>query len=34
MEILQFLAQNWDVVTLIFTNIVALFIKPPQGKIK
>jgi hypothetical protein len=30
MEVLQFLAVNWDVLGLLVTNIAALFVKPPK----
>jgi hypothetical protein len=29
MEILEFLTTNWDVLGLLVTNVVALFVKPP-----
>jgi hypothetical protein len=30
MEVLSLIIQNWDTVTLIVTNIAALFMKPPR----
>lgn len=29
MDVVQFLANNWDMLGLILTNILALFIHPP-----
>lgn len=28
-DFLRFLVDNWDVLGLIFTNIIALFVEPP-----
>lgn len=28
----EIVAENWDVITLIITNVVALFVKPPKRK--
>ena len=32
MEVLSLIIQNWDTVTLIVTNIAALFMKPPRKR--
>jgi hypothetical protein len=34
MEWLALVIQNWDTVTLIVTNIAALFVKPPIKRTK
>lgn len=30
MELLKFLVNNWDTIGLLFTNIIALFMKSPM----
>jgi hypothetical protein len=34
MELLTTISANWDVIGLIISNIVALFVKPPLRKEK
>lgn len=30
MDVVVYLVENWDIVTLLFTNVVALYLKRPS----
>ena len=34
MDVLMFLLDNWDVITLLFTNVMALYAKSPIDRKK